>query len=221
MSAETAASEKYQVEAEEKNFDQNFPNDHFQPESQSAQKRYADLQTTVEMKETEVETEVVDGEGAAVSNTTCVESDEPIARPIATLTMTVKKRTRKVITKKVVEDVGTFVCSFCDRRFKHATSLGGHVSKTHPSSSSSYAKKQFTRFQRAAEREYLELAKWIFAETTDACAKKHRMKITAIKKELMRGQISCNVLLQKEVVARIAVIKKEEQERKEAGFLQQ
>jgi hypothetical protein len=58
-----------------------------------------------------------------------------------------------------------FLCPICLKRsFPKAQALGGHMSKSHPNSSSDYTRKQQRRKERRGDREILKMAKEVFHE---------------------------------------------------------
>ena len=58
-----------------------------------------------------------------------------------------------------------FVCPICLKRsFPKPQALGGHMSKSHPNSSSDYTRKQQRRKERRVDREILKKAKELFQE---------------------------------------------------------
>ena len=97
--------------------------------------------------------------------------------------------------KEIIEEKGDrkYVCEFCGEVFAHGQALGGHMSRTHPRSSSAYNKKVQRRKEREVDRELLRLAKIKHAEEFGDEAPIDRVKIRRYKKELRksvnRGQL--------------------------------
>ena len=96
-----------------------------------------------------------------------------------------KQRASKVIKKKAPQP--KFKCSHCSLTFERAVSLGGHVSKAHPGMQSSYTHKMEIYRARTEHRENLLKAKQWFKDITGLNPSDHRVSITEIKKQLMRG----------------------------------
>ena len=78
-------------------------------------------------------------------------------------------------------------CKVCGKGFEKAVQLGGHVSKAHPGTSVAYIRKCATRENRTKDREMRVKAREWFVDTTGLCPAKHRVHITEIKKQMLRG----------------------------------
>lgn len=58
------------------------------------------------------------------------------------------------------------MCKICkDKRFKHSSALGGHISKAHPGQSSAYNHKKQVRETRRLERQLHQHTLKIYQET--------------------------------------------------------
>ena len=56
-----------------------------------------------------------------------------------------------------------FICPVCKKRsFEKAQALGGHMSKSHPSQSADFTRKQVRRQERAPDRQRLKRAKELY-----------------------------------------------------------
>ena len=59
-----------------------------------------------------------------------------------------------------------YVCKICkNKRFKHSSALGGHISKAHPGQSSAYNHKKHVRETRELERSLHKHTMQIYNET--------------------------------------------------------
>ena len=95
-----------------------------------------------------------------------------------------KKKSQKITKSK-------FTCNFCSAGFTSAVSLGGHVSKAHPGSSTNYSRKLEIRKQRSKDRESLASAKVWVAANLEMDPKENRALVTKVKNMLMTGKNLC------------------------------
>lgn len=102
---------------------------------------------------------------------------------------TLEKVNLKLALKKNVKkqtDKDTSVsCPHCDKVFSSSTSLGGHVSKSHPGQSKAYNKKQMVRDNNEFDREMRKKAKQYLIKETSRDPRTCRAKVTEIKKLFM------------------------------------
>ena len=105
--------------------------------------------------------------------------------PASLSSKTKKQRAGKAIKKRIPGP--KFKCSHCSITFEKAVSLGGHVSKAHPGMQSNYTHKMEIYRARTEHRENLVKAKEWFVDITGLNPKDHRVSITEIKKQFMRG----------------------------------
>ena len=80
-----------------------------------------------------------------------------------------------------------FKCGICGAEYSKSVALGGHQSKAHPGTSSSYKRKLEIRQSREEERKLLERAKEWFVQNMYLVPENNRKIITSIKKVLKEG----------------------------------
>ena len=80
-----------------------------------------------------------------------------------------------------------FECRICNAKYQNAVSLGGHVSKSHPGSSSNYSRKVSIREKRFEDRNCLKKAKAWITENLKLDPRQYRALATEVKKMLMAG----------------------------------
>ena len=85
-----------------------------------------------------------------------------------------------------------YKCQFCERTFTQHASLGGHVSRKHPSRSIKFQEKQAKRELKTKDREMLAEAKELFKERTQKEPAAFRSKITQVKKLLTQLEAADN-----------------------------
>ncbi len=109
-------------------------------------------------------------------------------RPIKGYVEQANKQTQ-VTKTEIIEEKGDrkFICQTCGEVFAHGQALGGHMSRTHPRSSTAYNKKVQRRREREVDRELLRLAKIKHADEYGDEAPIDRVKIRRYKKELRKS----------------------------------
>ena len=89
------------------------------------------------------------------------------------------------------------ICPVCKRSFEKAQALGGHMSKSHPSHSPDFTRKQLRRKERAPDRERHKRAKQLYISVHGPTKHYLRNKLNSFKNMLREADNAKDSLIDK------------------------